>query len=77
MNGYFDGEDYNQSIKFSEEMGYFTYVDPERTNIVDFYVKQNFAVLYDNYITSFFNPPKNLSFNNIDYSQSYSKGITK
>jgi hypothetical protein len=58
VNSYFDGSDYNQSIKYYVDDKYYWFMDDNNLKLSDFYLQQNEANLQENYITDLFNDPK-------------------
>ena len=53
-NSYFDGSDYNTPIKSYVNDKFYFFLDPTTLKLGDFYIKENYAVCYDNTFTNLF-----------------------
>jgi len=76
INSYFDGSDYNQSVKFYIDDHYYYYLDPTTGKLTDFYLKENYAILYDNTVSNLFSPPINNTFYELANTREFEKPYT-
>ena len=76
VNSYFDGSDYNEPVKYYVDDKYYYFLDPNQDKFADFYVKENYAVLYDNTVSNLFEPPANLTHYQISNVREFAKPAT-
>ena len=76
IDSYFDGTDYNDTIKYYVNDKFYYFIDPVLIKQTDLYIKENNAILFDNVVTNMFGNGNNVSFFQVSSYREGSKRIT-